>query len=223
VTISSALRFGRAAREEKLMAWEMSGTYVANCSCQLICACPVDSPPTGPDGECRGVAVFHIASGKLDDTDLSGIDFAFCNLFPSNLSSGNWKVGVVIDEGASDGQAGAVERILHGDEGGPFAEFAALYGEWLGVERASITFSDGDKPSASVAGRVSFTFEPLPGPAGGATTVKNAMFGFAPEYRIGKAPGHSDLFGLDFDGIYGETADFTFASEMAEDAPKGRV
>jgi hypothetical protein len=32
-----------------------------------------------------------------------------------------------------------------------------------------------------------------------------------------------DLFGIDFDGVYGETSDFTFASEMAEDAPKGRV
>jgi hypothetical protein len=49
------------------------------------------------------------------------------------------------------------------------------------------------------------------------------MFGFAPEFRIGKGSGHSDLFGLEFDGVYAETADFTFASEMAEDAPRGRV
>jgi len=205
------------------MTWEMSGTYVANCNCQLICPCPVDGPPTGADGECRGVAVFHVASGNLDDTDLSGVNFAFCNLFPSNISAGNWKVGIVVDEGASEGQTGALESILHGEAGGPFAEFAALYGEWLGVERASVTFTGGDTPSASVAGRVSFALEPLPGPGGGYTTVKNAMFGFAPEFLIGKAPGHSDLFGLDFDGVYGESADFTFASEMAGDAPKGRV
>ena len=205
------------------MAWEISGTYVANCSCQLICPCPVDAPPTGPDGECRGVAVFHIASGKLNDIDLSDINFAFCNLFPSNLSAGNWKVGVVVDESASDEQAKALERLLHGDEGGPFEDFAALYGEWLGVQRGSVTFSGGEKPSASVAESASFTFEPLPGPAGGATTVKNAMYGFAPEFRVGKAPGRSALFGLEFDGVYGETADFAFASEMAEDTPRGRV
>ena len=93
------------------MAWTMSGTYVANCSCQLICPCPVDNPPTGPDGQCRGVAVFDIARGELDEVDLSGVTFAFCNLFPSNLSAGNWKVGVVIDEAASDEQAAAIERI----------------------------------------------------------------------------------------------------------------
>lgn len=205
------------------MSWEMSGKYVVSCNCALICPCAVDGPPTGPNGECRGVAVFHIASGKLDDTDLSEADFAFFFLLPSNLSAGDWKVGVIVDEGASEGQAAALESILHGDAGGPFADFAALYGDWLGVERASVGFSDGDTPSGSVAGRVSFTVEPLPGPDGGFATVKNTMFGFAPEFFIGKAPGHSDLFGLDFEGVYGETATFEFASEMAEGAPKGRV
>lgn len=40
---------------------------------------------------------------------------------------------------------------------------------------------------------MTLTFEPLPGPDGGVTTVKNAMFGFAPEFRIGRAPAQSDL------------------------------
>lgn len=205
------------------MSWEMTGKYVAHCSCQLICPCPVDGPPTGPNGECRGVAVFQIESGNLDDTNLSGVAFAFANWFSSNLTAGNWKVGIVVDDGASDAQASALETILHGDAGGPFADFAAFYGEWLGVERASVTFSDGDRPSGSVGGHGDYTFEPLPGPGGSFTTEKNAMFGFAEEFRIGKGPGHSDLFGLDFDGVYGETADFTYASEMAENAPLGRA
>jgi hypothetical protein len=206
-----------------MSTWVMSGKYVGNCTCQLICPCPVDGTPTGPNGECRGLNVFHIASGNLDDTDLSGVDFAFVNWFPSNLTAGGWKFGVVVDDGASEAQATALESILHGEAGGPFAEFAALYSEWLGVERAGVTLSDGGTPSGAVAGRASFTFEPLPGPDGGVTTVKNAMFGFVPEFQIGKAPGHSDLFGLDFDGVYGESADFTFSSEMAENAPKGRA
>src|SRR4029453_4815746 len=115
------------------MSWEMSGKYVASCSCSLICPCPVDAPPTGPNGECRGTAVFHISSGKLDDTDFSGVYFPFANFYPSNLSAGNWKLGIVVDEGASDGQAAALERTIHGDEGGPFADFAPLYGEWRGA------------------------------------------------------------------------------------------
>jgi hypothetical protein len=204
------------------VSWEMSGTYVGNCTCQLICPCPVDGTPTGADGECRGLNVFHIAKGNLDDTDLSGVDFAFLNWFPTHLTAGGWKVGAVVDEGASDPQVSALETILRGQAGGPFGDLAGLYGEWLGLERASVTFTDGEKPSGAVAGKAQFTFEPLPGPDGGVTTVKNAMYGFAPEFRIGKGPGHTDLFGLDFDGVYGETSDFVFASEMAEGAPKGR-
>ncbi|GAC1377444.1 MAG: hypothetical protein NVSMB43_18670 [Pseudarthrobacter sp.] len=50
----------------------------AGCSCALICPCPVDSPPTGSDGECRGLAVFHIANGTSDDTDLSGRRLRIC-------------------------------------------------------------------------------------------------------------------------------------------------
>jgi hypothetical protein len=204
------------------MAWRMSGTYVANCSCQLLCPCPVDAPPTGPNGQCRGLAVFHIREGNMDDTELSGTTFAFANLFPSNLTSGNWKFGVVVDESASDEQAQALERILHGEAGGPFADFAPLFGEWLGVERAPVSFSDGDTPSGSV-GDSGMRFEPLEGPAGGHTTVRNAMFGFAPEFRVGRGPGRSTWFGLDFDGVYGETADFEFGSEMPAEGPRGRV
>ncbi|MGH2985050.1 MAG: DUF1326 domain-containing protein [Solirubrobacterales bacterium] len=205
------------------MAWKISGTYVANCSCNLVCPCPVDGPPTSPDGQCHGVGVFHIADGNLDDTDLSGVTIALANLFPSNLTSGNWKLGVVVDEGASDEQASAVERIIKGEEGGTFEQFAALTDEWLGMERAPVSFSDGDRPSGSI-GDSSWTFEPLPGPEGSdsQTTVKNAMFGFAPEFRIGRAPAKISALGIEFDAIYGETADYEFSSEEAEGAPTGR-
>ena len=101
--------------------------------------------------------------------------------------------------------------------------FASLYGNYLGTERGEITFSDGDKPSMSIRGN-SFSFEPLPGPEGSnaQTTVKNAAFGFAPEFRVGKTSGHSDVFGIEYDGVYAETADFEFASEMEEGAATGR-
>jgi hypothetical protein len=204
------------------MAWRLAGTYAANCNCELICPCPVDGPPTSSDGQCRGLLVFHVREGNLDDTDLSGTTFAVCNMFPSNLTAGKWKLGVVIDEGASDEQAQAIERIIHGDEGGPWGEFAGLTDEWLGAERAKVSFSDGDAPTAA-AGDASFTFEPLGGPGGGQTTVSNAMFGFAPEFRVGHGRAHSNWFGLDFDGIYAESADYEHSSEMAEGAPQGRA
>jgi hypothetical protein len=52
--------------------------------------------------------------------------------------------------------------------------------------------------------------------------VKGAAFGFAPEFRIGRGPGHVSAVGVEYDGEYGEAADFEFSSEQAEEAPKGR-
>ncbi len=89
------------------------------------------------------------------------------------------------------------------------------FGEYLGMRRASITFQNGETPSATVSGMTEIGFEPARGPDGNPTTVKNAMFGFAPEFEIGTATGRSDAFGLTFDPIYGETAEFEFSSEEA--------
>jgi len=195
------------------MAYRIAGKYTAVCDCRLICPCPVDGKPTGPNDECLGVAIFRIDQGSLDDTDLGGVTFALYNHFPSNISAGNWKVGIVIDDSASDAQAEAVGKITSGEEGGAFAELAPLIGEFLGVERAKVSLSNG---SGSVEGKSEFTFEPHKGPDGQPTMVHDAMFGFATDYVIGKSTSKSDAFGLSFtgDGNYGESADFEYTSEQ---------
>ncbi|GHF40730.1 DUF1326 domain-containing protein [Streptomyces griseosporeus] len=207
------------------MSWTISGNYVAGCSCAIMCSCPFDGKPRDTEGNlgCLGSAVFHIADGNLGDLDLSGVDFAFYNEFPSNLTSGDWKVGLVVDSGASDEQADALERIVSGREGGPFAELSQFYGEYLGTQRAGVSLADGDKPAVRVEGRTELSYEPLTGPDGTPTTVRNALFGFAPEYQTGTTSGSSNAFGLTFQGSYGEAAQYRFSSEEAEGAATGRV
>src|SRR6266545_3886021 len=162
------------------MAYTIKGTYVASCNCVGLCPCPVDGTPTAEGGTCRGAAAFAINEGNLDDTDLGGVNFALYNYFPSNITAGNWKVGIVVDDGASDEQAQAIERIVSGEEGGPFGEF---------------------------------TFEPYTGPDGSPTIVRGAMFGFAPEFQVGKTIGESDAFDLSFQSSYGEKAEFEYSTE----------
>ncbi|WP_367319130.1 DUF1326 domain-containing protein [Streptomyces sp. HUAS ZL42] len=207
------------------MTWTISGNYIAGCSCAVLCSCPVDGQPRDKEGKvgCLGAAVFHVAEGNLDDVDLSGVDFAFYNEFPSNLTSGNWKVALVVDSGASDQQADALERILSGREGGPFGELSQFYGEYLGMERAEVSAVGGDKPGLKVEGRTELSYEPLIGPDGKPSTVKNALFGFAPEFEVGTTTGSSNAFGLSFEGSYGEAAQYVFSSEEAEGAVRGRA
>lgn len=194
------------------MAYTIKGTYVASCDCTGLCPCPVDGTPTAPNGECKGGAAFAIREGSLDDTDLGGVSFVLYNYFPANISAGNWKVGIVVDDAATDEQAQAIERIISGEEGGPFAEFKPLIGDYAGMERAAVTVS-GD--SVSVAGKSDWTYEPYTGPDGSPTVVRGAMFGFAAEYEVGKTKGKSDSFGLSFASSYGEKAEFEYSTEMA--------
>jgi hypothetical protein len=199
------------------MAYTIKGTYVASCNCVGLCPCPVDGTPTAKGGECDGAAAFAVKEGNLDDTDLGGVTFALYNHFPSNITSGNWKLGIVVDDGASDEQAQAIERIISGDEGGPFADFKPLVGDYAGMERASITVSDS---SVTIAGKSDYSFEPYTGPDGSPTIVRGAMFGFAPEFQVGKTTGKSDAFGLSFDSSYGEKAEFEYSTEGAELHPR---
>ena len=201
------------------MAYRIAGTYVASCDCSLVCPCPHDGPPTGGGGECHGLLVFAIREGSLDGTDLSGVNFALWNRFPSNLSAGDWTVGIVVDESASDDQAQATERIVSGQEGGPFGEFAPLIGDYQGMERGSVTVSGN---TVSVAGRGEATFEPFTGPDGSESTVSNAMFGFAPTFKIGKASGRIRA-DQEVDVKYGEGAEFEFSTEMGEGAVHPRA
>ena len=193
------------------MAYKLRGTYVGHCDCQQLCACAVDGPPTGKDGQCHGLLVYGITDGNLDDIDLSGVNVAMGYMAPSNISSGNLKLGIVVDEGASDEQANALERIFKGDEGGMFGEFVPLIGEWLGLERAPVSFSDGDEPSAKI-GDTDVNFEAFKGPDGKPVTQSNAPFGFAPVFALGQSSGSSGILGESFEANYGEAAEFEYTS-----------
>lgn len=192
------------------MAYRLAGTYVAHCDCMQLCPCAVDGPPTGRDGQCRGLLVHEVKDGNLDGVDLSGVLVAMAYMAPSNISAGNLKIGIVVDGQASDEQAEALGRIFKGEAGGMFGEFAPLFGEWLGVDRADISFSDGEEPSARI-GDVEVNFTAFRGGDGGVTTVSNAMFGFAPVFTLGRSSGTSGLFGESFEASYGEAAEFEYS------------
>lgn len=197
------------------MGWSIEGDYVASCSCDLVCGCPVDAKPNDPRGTgvCDGVAVFHVDRGSLEGTDLSGVTFAFYNHFPSNVSAGNWRVGVIVDEAASDAQADSIGKILRGEVGGPFGDMAPLVGTFDGVHRAKLAVT---ATSGSIAGMSEFTYEPHIGQDGAPVEVSNAPFAFADPYRIGRTSGKTDGHGISFDSNYGESAHFTYSDSGHE-------
>jgi hypothetical protein len=197
------------------MTWKLKGRYVASCSCAMMCPCSTGSgPPDNPDGttNCWTFGVWDVREGAMDGVDLSGIRFGLSAHFPGLITSGNWKVGVTVDEGTSDEQVKALSEILSGQQGGPFAEMAGLIGEFVGVERGAVSYSD----TAIAYGGSSATYEPLRGADGTATTMKNAVLGFAPEFEIGTTSGQINTFGHTAAASYGEAADFEYSDESHE-------
>jgi hypothetical protein len=61
---------------------------------------------------------------------------------PKIMTEGNWRLGVFIDDQASDEQFDKLVQVFSGQIGGPMAAMAPLVGEIVGVERAAIEFHD---------------------------------------------------------------------------------
>ena len=76
------------------------------------------------------------------------------------MSDGNWRVGVIIDEAASDEQAEKLGAVFSGAFGGPMEALGPLIGENLGVERLPIQVQeDGLKHSIRIGDAVDFEIE----------------------------------------------------------------
>ena len=125
------------------MAWRLDGTYFESCSCDAVCPCTWSALTAKATlDRCRALLAYHVESGEIEGVDVSGLSFALFLDTPPVMSEGNWRVGVYLDDAASDSQAGQLGALLSGQLGGPPAMLGPLIGEMLGVEKVSITYTD---------------------------------------------------------------------------------
>jgi hypothetical protein len=88
------------------------------------------------------VLVFNVERGEVDGTDVSGNVVAAVADTPKVMTDGNWRLSLLIDEGASDEQAEKLGGVFSGALGGPMAALAPLLGENLGMERPRIEIDE---------------------------------------------------------------------------------
>ena len=125
------------------MAWSLEGTYFENCPCDMVCPCTTSGLTKPADAErCRVVLVFHIDSGEVDGVDVSGLTVAVLADTPRVMADGNWRVGVFMDEAATQEQMDKLGAVFSGQLGGPMEALSPLIGEDLGVEVAPIEYED---------------------------------------------------------------------------------
>ena len=130
------------------MSWKLEGDFYENCSCDAICPCTWSNlaHKATRDDYCRFALAFEIEKGEIEGVDVSGRSFVMIADTPPNMADGNWRVGVIVDDGANAEQLGKVGQVLSGELGGPPAALGPLLGEFLGIEQAPISIeSDGKK------------------------------------------------------------------------------
>jgi hypothetical protein len=144
------------------MAWNLKGDYVETCSCELMCPCNLSFDHGATYDFCRVVLVFDIREGEVDGTPIGGLKVALIADTPKVMTDGNWRLGVFVDEQASEEQAGKLVQVFSGQAGGPMAGLAPLVGEILGVERARIEVgADGLRHSVRVGDAIDFEIEDI--------------------------------------------------------------
>src|ERR1700761_7092006 len=124
------------------MAWNLSGSYVETCSCELMCPCNTSLDHGATYDYCRVVLAFNIREGDIEGTDIAGRRVVLIADTPKVMTDGNWKLGVYIDDEASEEQFNQLVKVFSGQLGGPMGALAPLVGEIRGVERAAIDIGD---------------------------------------------------------------------------------
>jgi hypothetical protein len=111
---------------------------------------------------CRVTLVFNVREGAVDGTDIAGRKVAIIADSPKVMTEGNWRVGVFVDDEASDEQFDKLVQVFSGQLCGPMAGLAPLIGEMLGVERAAIQIDeDGLRHAVRVGDGIDFEIEDI--------------------------------------------------------------
>jgi hypothetical protein len=144
------------------MAWKIEGSYFENCPCNVPCPCTV-SLDLGADTErCTPALVFHIDSGDVEGVDVSGLNVIAIVDAPRVMTEGNWRLGMLIDDSASEEQVEKIGGVFSGQLGGPMEALSPLVGENLGVEKVPIEFkSENGRHSVKAGDAVEIEVEDL--------------------------------------------------------------
>ncbi len=144
------------------MSWNLKGSFVETCSCELMCPCNLTLDHGATYDFCRATLAFSIHEGEVEGPDVRGRTAVVIIDTPKVMTDGNWRVGMFVDDQATDEQFNKLVQVFGGQLGGPMAALGPLVGEIVGVERAAIEVSDdGLRHSVRVGDVIEFEVEDI--------------------------------------------------------------
>jgi hypothetical protein len=124
------------------IAWWARGLLFENCSCQLVCPGHIHFDQLCTHDRCVGYWAIRMDDGRFGEVSLADLKAVIAYDSPQHMMDGNWTEVIVIDQAASAAQRQAVEAILTGRAGGPWAVLARFVGRWLDTRFLPIDFAD---------------------------------------------------------------------------------
>ena len=144
------------------MSWNLKGSYVETCACELMCPCNLSLDHGATYDFCRVTLVFNIREGEIDGVRIGGLKVAAIADTPKVMTEGNWRLGLFVDDKANDAQFEKLVQVFSGQLGGPMAALAPLVGTVLGVERAVIQVDeDGLRHRVRIGDVIDFEIEDI--------------------------------------------------------------
>lgn len=170
--------------------WRIEGELILNCNCTVYCPCVISlgkHPPT--EGYCQAWAGVRIDKGEAGNVDLSGLNVALLLDVPGSMGRGNWTVAAYIDDRASDDAFDKLVEIFSGKARGTTGLFSVLVGNFLGAERAPVTFeTEGQRRRVTVLKKIVGEVEPIEGAAPGEEVkILNTQYWMGPDITIAHA------------------------------------
>ena len=200
------------------MAWNLKGSYFETCSCDLMCPCNMSFDHGATYDYCRVTLVFNIHEGNIEGTDVGGLKVAAIVDSPKVMTEGNWRLGLFVDDHATDEQADLLTAVMAGQKGGPMEAIAPLVGEVLGVERAAIEIvEDGLRHSVRIGDAIDFEIEdivPFGIQTGEPVRLVGVFHPVASEFRAAEAKrSNINAFGIQYEGKSGiSTSEFSWVA-----------
>lgn len=200
------------------VSWSLKGSYFETCSCDLMCPCNLSFDHGATYDYCRVTLVFNIADGEIEGTDVDGLKVAVVADTPKVMTDGGWRLGMFVDEHATDEQVDKLTAVFGGQKGGPMEGLAPLIGEMLGVERAAIeVVEDGLSHSVRIGDSVDFEIEdivPFGSESGQPVRFDGMFHPVAPNLTMAEAKrSNINAFGIAYEGKSGlSTSQFSWAA-----------
>jgi hypothetical protein len=154
----------------------------------------------------------------VDGTDVRGRRVVTIIDTPKVMTDGNWRLGMFVDDQATDEQFDKLVQVFGGQLGGPMAALGPLVGEVVGVERAAIEMrDDGLLHSVRVGDVIDFEVEdivPFGSETGRPVRFDGGAHPVAPDLTMAEARrSRINAFGIEYEGKTGvSTAEFSWAA-----------